>query len=556
MVSISFLKRLPAVLAGVILAFSILAHAAAANQSGPTANPGAPPGYFALKPYILPAKSTALDKQLLAIMEKYKIVGLSATVFRDNKIVWSGGYGWADLSTGRTVTPDTLFRVASLSKLVTATALMQLYDQGKFGLDDDIGKYLGYRVFNPKYPDIKITFRQLLTHTSSIVDSGAYDAIVEENPALLRKIDIKDMLTPGSRYYTAATFSDAAPGTQFGYSNFGAGIAGSLVEKISGMPFDQYCAKYIFKPLNMDAGFEPANIKNWKNIAVLYRPDEQLVNFRPTKDNYNNSKPEPASVTAPLGSALGRSPAGGLRSSSVDFAKFMQAHMNGGVYNKTRILRADTADLMHSMQWFGYGLDGLYKQKGLNFHITDDLVPGRRLVGHSGEAYGLSADAYYDPDNKFGIVFMINGANLTQANPYYSVENSVAKTLFDTFAPKSSDKPPKIKAKAGTSVITVNDRKIFLPVPAVVNTAGKAQLLFLPAISAADALKTGIAQSGDTLTFTYKQTKASLTVGQTAITVNGKAITLPQAPYKYNGQILIPVRELAAALNINTKLSL
>lgn len=542
--------NVPVALAGISLVFSLLCQPVLASQPKP------PPGYFALQPYKQSVKPTALDKKLLAAMEAHSVVGLSAAVFKDNKLVWSGGYGWADLNTGREVTADTLFRVASLSKMVTATALMQLYDQGKFGLDDDISNYLGYTVRNPHYPATKITFRQLLTHTSSIVDSGTYNSIVEESPELLLTINIRDMLVPGSRYYTPSTFAGYAPGSHFSYSNFGTGIVGSLVEKISGLPFDTYCARYIFKPLTMDASFEPANIKNWQNVAVLYRPAGNLTCFRPTKDDYHGTKPAPASITAPLGSALGRSPAGGLRSSSTDLAKFMQAHMNDGMYNRTRILKADTTDLMHSMQWFGNSMDGFYKQKGLNFHVTDDLVPGKRLIGHSGEAYGLSSDAYYDPESNFGIVFMVNGANLTNADPFYSVEKTIAKTLFDTFAPKAKSSTKQIKTKANAVFVTVNNRKITLTVPAVVMKAGKKQLLFLPAIAAADALTTGIEQTGDTVTFTYGQNKATLTAGQLAMTANGKTILLPQAPYKQNDQLLVPVRELAAALTVNVKVKL
>lgn len=550
MFSILTLKKLPVAIAGITLAFSLLAQPAMAYQ------PESPPGYFVLPPYKQPAKPTAIDQKLLSAMEAHKVVGLSAAVFKDNKLLWNGGYGWADLETGRLVTPDTLFRVASLSKMVTATALMQLYEQGKFALDDDISKYLGYTVRNPQYPDTRITFRQLLNHTSSIIDSGAYNSIVEENPGLLRDINIRDMLVPDGRYYTSATFADYAPGSQFSYSNFGTGIVGSLVEKISGMPFDKYCTKYIFKPLNMDASFEPADIKNWRNFATLYRPANDLLKFQPTKDNYNSTKPTPTPITAPLGSALGRSPAGGLRSSATDFSKFMQAHMNSGVYNRTRILKTDTADLMHSIQWFGNSMDGFYKQKGLNFHITDDLVPGKRLIGHSGEAYGLSSDAYYDADSKFGIVFMVNGAHLTDANPYYSVESTIAKTLFDTFMPKEKSKTRQIKAKANTTFITANDRKIVLAVPAAVTKSGKTQVLFLPAVAAADALAAGIEQAGGTFIFTYGQNVAALTAGQPIMTVNGKSVTLPQAPYLQNQQLLVPVRELAAALKINASISL
>jgi len=539
-------KHLSPALAGIILVLSLLTSTAQANQLEP------PPGYYVLPPYMLPAKPTDLDKQLLTTMEKYKVVGLSAAVFNERRLIWNGSYGWADLATDRTVNAETLFRVASLSKMITATALMQLYDQGKFGLDDDIGQYLGYQIRNPRYPDIKITFRQLLTHTSSIVDSGAYATILEETPALLQEINIQDMLVSDGQYYDPDTFGNYAPGSQFSYSNFGTGIVGTLVEKISGLPFDKYCTKYIFQPLDMDASFEPSDIINWQNTAVLYRPDASLTSFRPTKDNYNGIKPAPATSAG----ALAHSPAGGLRANSTDLAKFIQIHMNGGVYKHTRILKPDTADLMHSMQWFGYSMGGFYKQKGLNFHITDDLVPGKRLVGHSGEAYGLSSDAYYDPDSNLGIVFLMNGANLIEANPYYSVENDIAKTLFTTFAPKAGNKPKQLKAQTGASFITVNNRKIFLQTPVTITKIGKNHFLFLPAITAADALSAGLEQADDTVTFTIGESKATLTAGQASMTINSKTLALPQPPYKQNGQLLVPVRELAAALKIKMIFSL
>jgi CubicO group peptidase (beta-lactamase class C family) len=540
-------KYLPLTLASILLVFNLLAPPVQASQAEP-------PVYYNLLPYKLPNKPTSLDNQLLTTMEKHKVVGLSAAVFKDRKLIWKGSYGWADLDTRRVVNSDTLFRVASLSKMVTATALMQLYDQGKFGLDDDISQYLGYQIRNPRYPNVKITFRQLLTHTSSIVDSGAYSTILEETPALLQKIDIQDMLVPAGQYYDPDTFGDYAPGSQFSYSNFGTGIVGTLVEKISGLSFDKYCTRYIFKPLNMDASFEPADLKNWQNIAVLYRLDANLTSFKPTKDNYNDTKPTSTAIGAP--SALAHSPAGGLRSSSTDLAKFLQAHMNGGTYNHTRILKPDTADLMHSMQWFGDSMGGFYKQKGLNFHITDDLVPGKRLVGHSGEAYGLSGDAYYDPDSKLGIVFLMNGANLTEANPYYSVETDIAKTLLTSFAPQVNNKPKQLKAKAGSRFITVNNRKIFAQTPIVITKTGKNQLLFLPAMTVADALAASIEQIGDTVTFTVGQNTAILTANQATMTINNNFLVLPQAPYQQNGQLLVPIRELAAALKINMKFSL
>lgn len=512
------------------------------------------PGYYLLPPYKLPAKLTPLDKQLLKIMETYKVVGLSAAIFNDNKLIWKGGYGWANLEANLPVTPGTLFRAASLSKMVTATALMQLYDQGKFGLDDDISSYLGYQVRNPLYPNDKITFRHLLTHTSSILDDGGYATILE-TPSLLSETPVKELLVPDGTYYDPATFSDYAPGSQFCYSNFGTGIVGALVEKLSGLAFDQYCARNIFKPLAMDASFEPAAIKNWQNIAVLYRPDTNLTSFRPTKDNYQGHKPLPPESHSP--GTLAHSPAGGLRVNSTDFAKFIQAHMNGGAYSGTRILKSDTTDLMHNMHWAGFGLGGFYRQKGLNFHITDDLVPGKRLVGHAGEAYGLVSDAYYNPANKLGIVFFLNGADLSaESNPYHPVETAIAATLFSAFPAKGSKKATLLTAKAGANFVMVNERKIFLHTPVQITKIGKAQYLFLPPLAAADVLNSKLEQTENTVTFTCGPNQATLTSDQTAMQVNGQTVRLRCPPYMQNQQLLIPIGELAAALNSNIKIRL
>lgn len=504
---------------------------------------------FSLRPYEKGGKLTAIDKKILAAMEEYNIVGLTAAVVHGDHIVWSKGYGWADLQTGRLATPETIFRSASISKMITGTALMQLYEKKKFQLDDDISSYLGYQVRNGRFPNTPITFRQLMSHTSSIVDEGSYDKLIEERPELLNEIDIKEMLVPTGAWYEPETFAAYEPGKGFNYSNFGTAISASLVEKIAHCTFAEYCRKNIFKPLAMDASFQPVDIKNWQKISVLYRSKNKDNLFYPTKDNYGSVKPVAGVRNAPLGSALADSPAGGARLSIMDLSKFMIAHMNGGTYNKQSILKADTADLMHSFQWFGNGLDGLYKQKGLNFHIMDELVPGKRLIGHSAEAYGLIGDAYYDVDTKYGIAFLINGGNYTTATPCYPIESKLAKILYDEFAPRE-DNSRKIRGKRDDVTLTVNDRTVVMPVPAteIKNKAGKT--IFIPEITAADALKAGIEQdaTGNRLTYTWGTSRVVLTVGKAELEANGKKIILLQGPYLKGGHIMVPIVELRDAL--------
>lgn len=511
-------------------------------------------GYFPLPPYQVPAKITPIDKKILATMQKYNIVGLSAAVVRGDKIIWSGGYGWADLRRIRAVTPDTIFRSASISKMITGTALMQLYEQKKFQLDEDISKYLGYQVRNPRYPNTIITFRQLMTHTSSIVDEGGYDNLVEQTPELLKDTGIKDILTPEGAYYSLDSFADYEPGKGFSYSNFGTAISASLVEVLSQHTFAEYCRENIFKPLRMDASFQASDIENWQNIGVLYRPNGEGNLFYPTKDEYGDIKPVRESRTTPIGNALGDSPAGGVRMNILDLSKFMMAHINGGTYNNKSILKKDTADLMHGMQWFGNSMNGLYKEKGLNFHISDDLVPGQRLIGHSAEAYGLIGDAYYDPDSKYGLVFLMNGGNYKNSAPYYGVETQVAQLLYSEFAGKNTDGDRKIRGKINDVVLNVNDRKIFMPLPAAGGKSQNDKVIFIPEISAADALKAAIEldPTGNMLTYTKGNKVVVLKIGKAGLTVNGKGTTLSQAPYKKDGHIMVPLVELRDALGDKT----
>ncbi|MDF9407258.1 beta-lactamase family protein [Pelotomaculum isophthalicicum JI] len=364
-------------------------------------------------------------------MNKYDIIGVSAAFVKDGQVIWSNGYGWSDLEENKQATPDTIYRLASISKTITATALMQLWEQGKFGLDDDISNYLGFEVRNPNYPDDKITFRMLLTHTSSILDGssqGGYNkAINSTNPPLL-----KDLLERSGSAYSDLTWGNYRPGTNFNYSNFCAGIIACLVEKISGEGFEQYTIDHIFKPLGMDAAYDAADITNVDDIAVLYRlSGDDIV---PVYDDFQaGEKPQKREYGLPLGNYY-IGPAGGVRASVTDLAKFMIAHMNGGVYNDARILNKGTVDLMQQMQWSGNGLGGFYRQMGLIFHITDQLA-GRTLVGHAGEAYGLVSDMYFDPVNNCGVIFVTNGGNYSfLSNGFTNIETAVINHIFNKLA--------------------------------------------------------------------------------------------------------------------------
>ncbi|MCG9968883.1 serine hydrolase [Pelotomaculum terephthalicicum JT] len=485
------------------------------------------------KPYIN-VPQNQLDAAILAEMNSKKIVGVAAAFIRDNRVVWANGYGWSDLEKEKLVTPDTIFRIASISKTITATALMQLWECGLFNLDDDISIYLGYMVRNPKYPSAKITFRMLLTHTSSILDFGGYEqALGSPQPPLLR-----DLLVPGGKAYSEKTWGDFLPGTQFVYSNFGFGIIGALVEMISGKRFNDYTIRHIFWPLGMDAGYNAADIVNFHKIAVLYKTSGG-GKFYPACDYFQTGeRPARKEYKLPLGNYY-IGPAGAVRASVLDLSKFMIAHMNGGLYGGVRILQKHTADLMHQMHWYGYGMEGFFRYIGLSFHITDALAE-RRLTGHAGEACGLVSDMYFDCDEKIGVIFMTNGGYYEfLSSGYTDIEEAVINTLFKTFAGPPGSTIRVITTILNDNKILVNGRIIFYP---VLPDLGMEDL-YVPAITIADALETTIEfdKEIDMLILTKGVTVIRAKIGDARLEANHNTIALSSQIYLKHGFVMLPL---------------
>jgi len=153
-------------------------------------------------PYEYPPYSdVALDHSVINLMERYQIAGLSAAVTANGQPIWANTYGWLNISELRPFRQDSMIRIASMSKSVTATALMQMYDRGFINsLDDDVSVYLGYRIINVHFPNDPITLRQLLTHTSSLLDDYL-DFVVASYGPDGPKMSLAELVTPGGRFY-------------------------------------------------------------------------------------------------------------------------------------------------------------------------------------------------------------------------------------------------------------------------------------------------------------------------------------------------------------------
>jgi CubicO group peptidase (beta-lactamase class C family) len=260
---------------------------------------------------------------------KNHVPGMSVSILRYGEVYWKYHYGFANIAENKPVADLTAFLLCSISKLITQTAAMQLYEQGDFGLYDDINGYLPFEVHNPNFPGSVITFFQLMTHTSSIQDNwsilNAYVTWGQDSPIPLDDF-LEGYLVAGGTYYNANNWYTYAPG-EWNYSNVGNALLGYLVEVISGQDFDAYCREHIFDPLGVDnASFFLANMDTTQ-LATSY-------SWQGT------------SFISHLQFGWPPYPCATLKMSALDLSKFLGMYLNHGAYNGNNILNPETIELI------------------------------------------------------------------------------------------------------------------------------------------------------------------------------------------------------------------
>ncbi len=390
-------------------------------------------------------KAQSLTSSFNTIGSSNDMMGGSLVVFCKDGIIENLSIGTADAVSSTPISSDTKYRIASISKTITAIAIMQLVEQNQLGLDDNISNILGYEVLNPNYPNIPITVRMLLSHTSSIIDGTTYssflNATVNQNPIP----NLSEILVPNGTYYTSGQFTNTVPGNYFNYSNINYVVLGTIVEKVSNLRFDQYCFQNISNPLALDASFNVNDLQDINQVAVLYRKPGGV--WTPQIDDYQGVQPTFANLDNYVpGTNGGRfGPQGGFRSSAQDIAKIFLALVNDGTYQNQNILTPASCNLMFSNQWTysgnnGNNYFGLFRSWGLGIHRltytpgNDIALPGSTsMMGHTGLAYGLVSDAYFDQDRNVGFVFMTNGVGTgfqsNSQSSYYTIEQDVFNAI-------------------------------------------------------------------------------------------------------------------------------
>jgi len=359
-----------------------------------------------------PTKRT--DRAIKKVLKELQAVGISAAVVKDGKIVYNKSFGYKDLESKTPLRNDHLMRIASISKSFTATAFMQLVEQGKVSLDDDVSNLIGFRIRNPRFPDTPITLKMLLSHTASLRDKGGYSTLDRINPAINGDC--------------AGAYLEYEPGTNYRYSNLGLNLAGTILEKVTGVRFDEYIKTNILNPLDLYGGFNVDELDS-SRLASIYRLRKgKLVK---SKGAYRSIADKMTNYVMGYSTPI-FSPTGGMKITAHDLAIYMMMHMNYGQYKGVRLISEKSAKMMQTPVWKGRTRYGLCLREFTNY-IDDEKYKdaGKAPIGHTGSAYGLKSIMIWHPVDGWGIVAMTNGfVNNSDKNVQQVLANAIYKACI------------------------------------------------------------------------------------------------------------------------------
>jgi CubicO group peptidase (beta-lactamase class C family) len=350
------------------------------------------------------SQNSELKDSLAAASSKYTAEntppGLAISVIKEGSVFWSYSYGYSDIENEVLFDESVIMNIGSVSKTITTTAVLQLWEKGELDLDTDVNHYLDFPVRNPNYEDTPITIKHLLTHTASIKDGETYSNSYQCGPPTVSLSEwIRNYFTTQGRYYDKENnFHSWQPGKGYKYSNVAYGLLGLIVEEISQQPFDDYCQKNIFEPLKM-------NNSAWfrKDIDTLKQSKQYVV------VSTSNEESELASklIDRQIGDyyelcnySFYNYPDGLFKTTMQELSHFMIAMMNEGQYDNHQILKPSTVSEAFTLQVENYDIQGLGWKK-INYETFS-------FWGHSGRDPGVRTHMYFDTGTGIGIILFQN----------------------------------------------------------------------------------------------------------------------------------------------------
>ncbi len=397
------------------LAFMILHSTASSQDSAPSPSPLTPVELTAtdLETFLAPLMAEQLDKN--------KVAGAVISVVKDGEIIFAKGYGFADVAAKTPMTPEvTLVRPGSISKLFTAIAVMQLVEQGKLDIDRDVNEYIDFAIPTPP-GGVPVTLRRLMTHRAGFEEQAKELITFDQKPKALG-IWLKDHQPP--RLYPKGNVSS--------YSNYGVGLAGYIVARVSGEQYADYIEKHILRPLQM-------------NHATFQQPPAADLRAAVSQAYFSDDQPPlPGYEMVPA------APAGALAATATDMSRFMLTLLNGGTWDGQKILNAETLATMLSPQ-----IKTPAGEMGLQF--VSFPFGGRNYIGHTGGTIAVFSNFIFLPEKNFGLFVSFN--TLTSDRALVDIPRQIAERYFPS--PLSPPAPIAVgasKAAVAEGVYQISQR--------------------------------------------------------------------------------------------------
>lgn len=326
----------------------------------------------------------SFERKTIERMEEAKIVGASVVIVKQGaSSPYMRAFGLANVEKKRRLTTETPMHLASVSKLFTAAALVQLFDRHKLSLHDDVNKFISFTVQNPHFPDVPITPHQLLTHTSSISDEGYEDMSTDGDPSQSIESFLKSYLTEaGQNYQAEDCYHKVKPGAFWDYSNVAIALAGHIIEAVSGQSFSACIDEIILRPLK---------IENAHWYLKEFNPDTLANPYEFIDGNYVELPQE----------GYPDVPAGMMRCSINDLATFIAAMIGSSEANQSFL----SDELIDEMLRRQISTD-IVSYQGLGW--VEEEINGKSFVGHSGRDTGASNMVVIAPDRQYAAIVLMN----------------------------------------------------------------------------------------------------------------------------------------------------
>jgi len=367
--------------------------------------------------FISAESNPTIEEKIESFMIQHECIGISVVVVKDNQIVYNNCFGfnpnYEDSTERKPISRRGIYWIASISKTFVATAIMQLVESRKLSLDDDVNKYLDFKVQNPYYPHIPITIKMLLSHRSSLNDRQYEYSFNRLNPQT-------------NKNYTML-YNNYQPGSNYHYCNLGYNILGAVIEKASGMRFDDYIRNKIVNVLGIEGDFNVSNLDRNRFVWTYcynkdrdsFEKDETIYKF--FKNEIQNYQ---LGYTTPI-----FSPAGGMKTTAESLAKYMMMHMNDGKYHGKRIISKTSESQLRKIQTPSahYALS-LRHYNNSGYTVIKDV----ELIGQTGGSHGVHSSMIFNPKEKYGFVVICNGCK-SRYSDGADLNNKIINTCYYHF---------------------------------------------------------------------------------------------------------------------------